>query len=105
MKKYLGAAILTLVLACCGTTALWAQVTGGAGGAGGPGNEDIHPASRHHRPPVYYDYYGNGIGSYRPPPSVYYDYYGYYGPGRGPINGAVQPGAKYPSPGGGWAGN
>jgi hypothetical protein len=87
MKKYIGAAILTLVLACCGTTASWAQVTGGAGGAGGPGNEDIHPATRHHRPPVYYDYYG------------------YYGPGRGPINGAVQPGAKYPSPGGGWAGN
>jgi hypothetical protein len=36
MKKYIGAAILTLVLACCGTTALWAQVTGAPAVREGP---------------------------------------------------------------------
>ncbi|HEX3939776.1 MAG TPA: hypothetical protein VHX43_19925 [Xanthobacteraceae bacterium] len=38
MKKYLGVMALGLTLALAGTTASWAQSTGGAGGVGGPGN-------------------------------------------------------------------
>lgn len=38
MKKSLGVMALGLTLALAGTTASWAQSTGGAGGVGGPGN-------------------------------------------------------------------
>jgi hypothetical protein len=38
MKKYLAVTALGISLALAGTTASWAQATGGAGGAGGPGN-------------------------------------------------------------------
>ncbi len=38
MKKYLGVMALGFSLALAGTTASWAQATGGAGGVGGPGN-------------------------------------------------------------------
>ena len=38
MKKYLGVMALGLGFALAGTTASWAQATGGAGGAGGPSN-------------------------------------------------------------------